>query len=34
MKACERVEDEAELSSEGDVAMRCANRIRALKVTP
>ena len=34
MKACERVEDEAELSSEGDVAMRCANRIRALKVAP
>ena len=34
MKACGRVEDEAELSSEGDVAMRCANRIRALKVAP
>ena len=33
-KACARVEDEAELSSEGDVAMRCANRIRSLKVSP
>ena len=33
-KASARVEDEAELSSEGDVAMRCANRIRSLKVSP